>query len=550
MTGKGQVTVFVVWIFLVFFVIAEGLCQTEIPTTNVRDSIGLVDFEFPAANKEPLVSLDSNADERMRRVVKILRTSDKAQVNQFVPVVFELKNVNPYAVVRFIDRVVEIEEGNWWTFVAPDNESGRLLVNVPLWQVEPLKELVALIDRPQLTSSDGAVRVYHHLNHRDPGDHDFLQTVEGYMTRHSDLISDRATGALYLYDIPSGVDRAMEHIKEELDVPTKEIILRSTIYEVDLNNDGTLGLDFHAWKNGPGRNLLALGAFADYVKTSRLDTNGVDGTGIPVFSPGVDVYGLRGHKYNNEGYNVAYFYNVPTSFFDFLVTKGRARVLTAPRATVLNTKTVEFSTGEQILFYRVQTGASDLAGSRPEGRVLDPYGDSPNFTDNRTLRGDVVERAIPDITDAGVELFITPVIGENAIVMDIKVSVVSQLSFDDSGVPMLHHREVATKLNAAPGEEYIIGGLTRTRAIQTTRKIPILGSLPVLGWLFGGEISTAKKTLLAIVVSADVVTDFSGMNEEELEVVNAVSTKGMDIVSLPEEIFGFDMMLIGNYREK
>ena len=100
------------------------------------------------ADENAVSAFDKKADQRLRRVVKILRTTDKAQVNQYVPVAFDLKHVNPFAVIRFIRRVIEVEEGNWWSFAAPGQNRGRLLVNVPIWQVEPLKELVALIDRP------------------------------------------------------------------------------------------------------------------------------------------------------------------------------------------------------------------------------------------------------------------------------------------------------------------------------------------------------------------------------------------------------------------
>lgn len=42
-------------------------------------------------------------------LVKILRTSNKAQTNRYVPKVYEFKNVNPYAVIRFVRRTIEIE---------------------------------------------------------------------------------------------------------------------------------------------------------------------------------------------------------------------------------------------------------------------------------------------------------------------------------------------------------------------------------------------------------------------------------------------------------
>lgn len=489
-----------------------------------------MDEYLPDSEDNVFTSFDGEADERMRRVVKILRTSDKAQVNQFVPVAFELENVNPFAVVRFIRRVIEVEEGNWWTFVSPEGDSGVVVVNVPTWQVEPMRELMSLIDRPGLTSSSGSQRVYVALNHRDPAD--ISNVVINYMTGSAVIIPDLATGSLYLEDAPSGVVYALDRIAGELDFPTAQIVLRAKVYEIDLTNDGTIGADFHAWKNGPGRNLFAIGGFGEYYKLKKL--RGGEG---PIVNPGFDANGLPGRRITNSGFNAAYYYDVPSEYFDFLVSKGRARIMTAPSATVLSTEAASFFTGEEILYYEVASINNDGTRNEP----LDPMGNDPDFPDNRTLTGKTISRG-----DVGVSLSMLPIIAEDQVELSVDISVTSQLGYDQFGVPMLSTSDLSTDVRAAPGQEYVIGGMTRTRSIQTTRKIPVLGSLPVLGYLFGGEITTAKQTMLMVVVSADLVDDYSGMNSEELMVVQNVEQSGMNQIALPEEIFGFDMMLIGD----
>ena len=505
----------------------------------------------PTVENNALSGWDAGADQRMRRVVKILRTTDKSQVNQYVPVAFEMQNVNPYAVLRFVRRVIEVEEGNWWTYVAPDGNRGRLVVNVPIWQVQPMQELVVLLDRPGLTSSDNSKRVYMYLKHRDPSDPGFVDVVGQLMADTGTIVSHPQTGALYLQDSPSGVDRVLSYIENDFDAPTRQTMLRAKIYEVDLTNDGTVGLDFHAWKNGPGRNLFALGAFEEYVKTSRVGINGTEAGGASVFHSGVDAYGLPNRRHSAGGYHAAYFYDVPSAYFDYLVAKGRARVLTAPRATVLNTETAYFATGEEILYYQVQNGETPWAGVRPSDMPLDPLGGAEPYDDdhthrvypdNRTVTGQTISRAVYGIAKAGVELLVTPTIGEQSIDLDLDISIVSQLGYDSNGLPTLHTREVDTRIRATPGREYIIGGMTRTRAIQTTRKVPVLGSIPIIGYLFGGEITTAKKTLLAMVISADTVDDTSGLSPVESKTIDAVNETGMDAVEVPQTLAGFEMM--------
>lgn len=493
--------------------------------------------------------LDEGADDRQRRVVKVLRTTNKAQVNQYVPVAFDLKHVNPYAVIRFVKRPIEAEEGDFWTFVHPDGDKGRLVVNVPLWQVEPMKELVALLDRPGLTSSSGDKRVYYRTKHRNPADPGFAAAAQGYMSSSLKYVPDPATAGIFLEDSPSGITSVVNAMNDLIDLPTRQVVIRGKIYEIDVNNDGTLGLDYHAWKNGPGRNLFAVGAFAEYLKTSRRGIDGNNGQGIEMYNGGVNTWGLPNRRIKSSGANVSYFADVSSAYFDFLVTKGKARVLTAPSIATRNTEPAVFSTGEEILYYKVQNGPNDLAGVRPAGMPLDPYGDNGSYPDNRTVVGSTTDRVVEDIAEAGVTIAVTPTIGTEDINLDIAMEVVSQLGFDETGAPMLSARGVETELRVAPGQEYLIGGMTRVRAIQSANKVPLLGSLPVLGWLLGKETTTGKKTMLVMSLSASPIDDYSGLDGDEKRVMDQVELEGMSQIAQPSPSVGFDMMLMGGLAE-
>ncbi len=479
---------------------------------------------IPSTEDNTWESFDEKADERMRRVVRILRTTDKAQVNQFVPFAYELKNVNPYAVLRFIRRPIQTEEGNWWTFAHPDGDHGIVLMNVPIWLVEPMEELLEIIDRDGLTSSAGTSRHYIPLKHRDP--QDVANLIRAYLTNTGVVLPDLATGSIYLQDAPSGAGYAQEMIPIDIDLPTKQVTVRTKIYEIDLNNDGTIGLDFHAWKNGPGRDLFTVGAWAETF------SNGAnDGPIFAEVSPGVDVNGIPGNRFSNSGFNSSYIYNVPSAYFDYLVQKGRARILTSPTSVVLNRETALFNTGEEVLYYKTVT---DLDSDPPR---TDLDGDA--YDDTR--------RGVYGITtaDVGVHVEVTPVIAEQSINMDFDLSFTNQLGWSGDGTPLLQERNLETKIRATPGAEYLIGGMTRTRTIQTTRKVPVLGSIPVLGWLFGGEITTTKKTMLVISLSATVINDDSGLNADEQELISNVDNGSINQVPLPKELYGFDMMLLG-----
>jgi hypothetical protein len=443
---------------------------------------------------------------------------------------------------------------------------------------------MATIDRPGLTTSGGEERSFAQLKHRSAADVGMLNALRATGTPDSEIITDLELNGLYIISTPSGSANLLSWV-QKLDVPTPQVLLEATVYEIDLTNDGTIGLDYHAWKNGPGRNLFAFGAFAEYEKVDRLKGGG--GQRFPVFDSGFNTFGMPHHRFRNHGYNVAYFYDLPSAYFDFLVAKGVARVATsgrlvsmvgseyldtaAGRPRTLTTDALNqfgqaiyhdevatrltpaiLTAGDEVLFYKVNNGPSARAGARPPGFMLDPYGDNVEFPDNRTVvgrtgpltaagttlfRGTNRERVIASVP-VGLNLTVTPQIGAEHIILDLTLQSSSLLGFDGEGSPKISSRSANVRARVKDGEEIVFGGLERTQRIQTTRKVPILGSIPVVGWVFGGEMSSVKRTVAVAVLKASRIKDFSGLTAEDKAVVEQVS--GSTETPLPREQWGFD----------
>jgi len=531
--------------------------------------------ESPATGPLPLA-----LGEEPAHLVKVLRTTNKAQTNRYVPKVYEFKHVNPYAVVRFYRRVLEIEEGRFATFVAPDGHSGLVLVVAPAYQIPYLDKLMAILDRPGLTTSDHSGRMYTQLKYRAADDVGLLRTLWGetahtgsrppHGTRAGDIkiICDLETNAIYYKGAPSEYEKARTLLKD-LDTPLPQVLVEATLYEIELNNNGKIGFDYYAWKNGPGRNLFAFGAFAEYEKVDRLKG------GVNIYNSGFNTYGLPHHRFRNHGYNVAYFFDVPTAYFDFLVAKGVARVITSGRivskipsnyksglnafgqgkfdperdTVSLEGGAARFQAADQVLYYRTVTGPSPRAGARPPGFMLDPYGDTIAYPDNRTLLEgatplsgggtSILGRTIEGV-DVGTSLEVLPRIAAENILLNLKMEVSSLLGFDGEGRPQISARRASSVVRLRNGEQIVFGGLERTSRIQSTRKFPLLGSIPVIGWAFGGESSGVKKTVVFAVVRATRLP--TGLPEQMQRVVDQV--KGDKPTPLPADRFGFDQWLL------
>ncbi len=117
-----------------------------------------------------------------------------------------------------------------------------------------------------------------------------------------------------------------------------------------------------------------------------------------------------------------------------------------------------------------------------------------------------------DYKEFGVSLSLTPtVVGENEIILKVAPEV-SDLDFSAgvaSGgvtVPGLRVRRTETTVAMGSGQTFIISGLVSRNTINSSDRIPGLGSLPVLGALFRSDRITSEERELVMVVTPRIVS--------------------------------------------
>lgn len=490
------------------------------------------------------VRKDAAPDELPTRLIKVLRTTNKAQTNRYVPRVYTINNANPYRLFRWINRTARIEEGAYHFFGKPEVEgdydsvkSGKIVLVLPEYMLPGVDEMMKIIDREGLTSSAGEKFYYFRPEHRSVEDTGFTDLIDE-LTLASGAVRDDPEANMYLvYDAPSAV-ADLERFLPLIDVAPPQVVIEATVYEVFVDNESKLGLDFVSWKNGPGRNLFAVGLFGEHAE---------GGLGLP------------SHKLRREGSNAAFFLDVPSAFFDFLVVKGKARVLTAAKIAARNLIPATLVAGDTILYYHTRVGTAPIAGFRPVDVPLDPPGRDDDyhyydddtysrfhFPDNRTVVGTQTARVLTG-ERTGVELAITPTIATSEINLKIDVAVVSHTGFDDQGAPILAERAVESEVRVRDGEEIVLGGYGREVFIERSDKVPVLGSLPWIGYLFGGDASTTQRRRVVIVLRPHVVPDFSAMNmpgsKIDAALIRSRALREKE-TAVPETSFGFDQWLL------
>ena len=94
---------------------------------------------------------------------------------------------------------------------------------------------------------------------------------------------------------------------------------------------------------------------------------------------------------------------------------------------------------------------------------------------------------------------------ELAVPLKVDVKVGSFTFTSDSGLPEQTQRDSTTEVTVSEGDTLVIGGLRQQEMVQTVSKVPLLGDLPILGWLFKQEQNEVKQTVLTLFITPHVL---------------------------------------------
>jgi pilus assembly protein CpaC len=249
----------------------------------------------------------------------------------------------------------------------------------------------------------------------------------------------------------------------------KQVLLHCTVAEMSADAIRELGLDGIA---GGQSNVRALdGTLIGGVFNSKLAATGaispLDPESPFVFDSGSDIV-LR------------YLRNNGTLGFESAVkaleTKGDIRTLANPSLLTTSGQKATFLSGGEFA-YQVVTG-SGLGAT-----------------------------ASVQFKEFGVRLEFTPTVQEDG---SIQLRVSPEVSEPDytrsiNGIPPLNSRKASTVVTLDPGEYLVIGGLQDTRTNKLACRIPVLGSIPVLGALFRYTRSETLTKELMVFLSPEIV---------------------------------------------
>ena len=223
------------------------------------------------------------------------------------------------------------------------------------------------------------------------------------------------------------------------------------------------------------------------------EATALQGAAAPSVGDG-DVQGLLGFlngTLSGRGQAVSGGFAVD-SFFQLLVEEEIAKNMSNPSLAVLSGELAQFQVGGQIPVPRAVT----------VGGGTDQILNSVDFRDygiDLTVRPLVEERSSSRITLDVIPRISTPDLALTAAIGSATGQASAATAFES--------RATRTSARVYDGEALVIGGLSLARSQQGQSRTPILGSVPVIGWLFRNEADDDQESELVIVVTPSVIRE-------------------------------------------
>jgi general secretion pathway protein D len=314
------------------------------------------------------------------------------------------------------------------------------------------------------------------------------------------ITHDKPTNALVI--IASVQDfLALRDVVRKLDIPRMQVFIEAVILEVNVSDSLNLGTSFHggaALDNGG----IALGGLQHAGQLQSINPSTLAGAsgllgGIlgPLLAQSQELLGV----------------SIPSFgvLFQALATSGNINVLSSPHILTTNNQEAEISVGENIPY---QSGFSTF-GAGAGGVAF------PNVSVQRQ--------------DVALTLKITPHINASDMVrleIDQEISNIADRDFEGLG-PSWAKRAIKTTVVVRDQQSIVIGGLISDRVTLNETKIPLLGDVPILGYLFKYSRRSNTKTNLLVLLTPYVIKDQMDIEEivqrkvrERSEFVRAYST--------------------------
>ncbi|MFH0976659.1 MAG: secretin N-terminal domain-containing protein [Spirochaetota bacterium] len=281
------------------------------------------------------------------------------------------------------------------------------------------------------------------------------------------IIANKETNSIIIYATPEEFKEIYRIIKE-LDIVREQVLIEALIVEVSADKSWTFGIDWMLG-NSSGGNSYGGSAILGKVPNFNANKDSVPSgktTALPL----------------SQGFQVGFLSGKDALGFALLSmseTDKNFNILSTPQLLTIDNHEAELNIGSEI-----------------------PVTANSRITDTNTVFNTYEYKSV------GLKLKITPHITKSSsITLDLYQEANDILGATNSEtLPTLTKRDIQTKVSVQDGKTIVIGGLIKNNKNVEETKIPLLGDIPILGWLFKRQSVSYTKSNLLVFITPHIVT--------------------------------------------
>jgi general secretion pathway protein D len=487
-------------------------------------------LSYPPAGILVITDYLSNI-KRLQEIIFALDIEGAGDQISYIP----LTNASASEVVKSLTTIFQQRRPNAAVIkVVPDSRTNSIIILASGADTESVRKLVAFMDK-DVPRGESNIQVYRLQNSnaedlakvlnsivKDSGSAAAAaggaaatqKVLAPVVSKNVQIVPDKATNTLVVMAEREDY-KILESIIKQLDVPRPMVYIEALIMEVNATKAFNLGVEWRGMRGtgdvlgaGTAGNTAAFIGSGGAGSTTNpggynildgLTTVNSDGT-ISAAFPGGFSMGIVGSGITIGGVTFPSIGAVIQAY----KTDQEVSILSTPQIMTLDNEEAEINVGENVPYITSQQSSSTTTTTSLSPLNYNSY----------------------EYRDVGVILNITPHINEdNFIRLKISQQVTKLTSAATSTTPTTLKRTAKTTVVVKDNETVVIGGLVGDSTENDTYKVPLLGDIPILGWLFKTHSTSREKTNLYVFLTPHIVRtqkDAAGLYQEKRETMGEV----------------------------
>lgn len=404
------------------------------------------------------------------------------------------------------------QQGSAYFMVIPDDRSNSLVVTGNKAGIAKIKKLLGQLDFRIRPEDAGGVYVYYVRNGdaekiaatlsgvaKDAGPKPasgggagfspVISPTSGIQSAQQEIFggdvkitADKGTNSLVIVASKQDYEVVLNLLKQ-IDIARDQVFVETVIMEMSLqdalnwnvgffqyanNGDGTSSGLHSGFNGGDATTLQDLvnpmggrGALLGFGSGDKLKITPIGGTGTSIEIPSL------------------------IGFINFLKTNANANILSTPQIMAMDNQEATIEVGD-----RVVTGVQNNTGTAGVGTSVQ----TPIF-DDATIKMKIKPFISPASNTIRMEL-------DNQVKQLSNVQAPKALADQTQGIAT---RSIKTNIVVPNGDTAVLGGLMRETDSENIVKVPLLGDIPVVGWLFKSRTISKGKTNLLMFLTPTIV---------------------------------------------